>query len=179
MTREHPWWGAVLAEHPAVAAQILEDIAEHGPRSPRDYGGGGSGWWEWTPVKRVFESLWTAGEIAVRERRGFERLYDLTERVIPAEHRTGALDEDEALRERLRATVRARGIVTRGRLTDYYRVRGGQRAIAGALAELIAAGELAEAQVGEWPVVLDAEAQAALEAPPTPRPRCCSARSTT
>lgn len=170
MSREHPWWGAVLAEHPDVAARILADIAEHGPRSPRDYGGGGGGWWDWTPVKRVFESLWTAGEIAVRERRGFERLYDLTERVIPAEHRTGSLDADEALREQLRATLAARGIVTRARVPDYYRVAGGQRACAGAIADLVASGEAVEGQVGDWPVLLDPAAAAALEAPPTPRP---------
>lgn len=169
MVREHPWWGAVLAEHADVAERVLADIAEHGPRSPRDYGGGGGGWWDWTPVKKVFESLWTAGELAVRERRGFERIYDLAERVIPAELRSAPLDEDEAMRALVRRTVAARGIVTRGRVHDYFRIAGGQRACAGAVDALLDAGELHRGMLGDLPVVLDEDAAGLLEEPPSPR----------
>ncbi len=51
----------------------------------------------------MFEALWTAGDIAVYERRGFERMYDLTERVIPAEHRATEPDDAETLRHFVRA----------------------------------------------------------------------------
>src|SRR5262249_20778007 len=111
--RQHPWWGRILDEYPDLTAAVLAAITQQGPLSARALGGAGKGFWEWTPVKRVFEALWTAGEIAVYERRGFERMYDLSERVIPAAYRTDEPDDDEMLRHFVRRTVRSRGVVTR------------------------------------------------------------------
>jgi uncharacterized protein YcaQ len=165
---EHPWWDGILTEHRALADRILADIVERGPLSARSYGGAGSGYWEWTPAKKVFEALWTAGEVAVAERRGFERMYDLTERVIPAEHRGPAPATDEVLRHLVERTVHARGVVTRGRLGDYYRVKGGVAALAVPVAELVAAGRLVACRVGEHEALCDAEAAALAEAPPSP-----------
>ena len=101
--REHPWWGGVLKEYPDLVEAIMGAIDEQRPAArPRSFGGAGKGYWEWTPAKRVFEALWTAGDLAVYERRGFERMYDLTERVIPAEHRG-----DRARRRRDAAALHA------------------------------------------------------------------------
>jgi hypothetical protein len=166
--REHPWWAGVLREQEALAGRVLADIAEGGPSSPRAYGGSGGGYWDWTPAKKVFEALWTAGELAVIERRGFERIYDLTERVIPAAHRGPAPDEDEMLRHLVRRTVAARGVVTRARVADYYRLAGGVKRVAGALAELEAAGELVPCTVGDHAAVCDPAAAALAETPPEP-----------
>ncbi len=44
---------------------------------------GASGWWEWKPHKRHLEGLFTAGKVMVIERRNFQRVYDLTHRVMP------------------------------------------------------------------------------------------------
>ena len=85
--REHPWWGGVLKEYPTWSRRSWRRSPSAVPLSARWFGGAGRTV-EWTPAKRVFEALWTAGDLAVYERRGFERMYDLTERVIPAEHRT-------------------------------------------------------------------------------------------
>ena len=46
-------------------------------------GGKGNGWWDWKPEKRHLEVLFTAGQLMVRERRNFQRVYDLAERVMP------------------------------------------------------------------------------------------------
>ncbi len=43
------------------------------------------GWWSWKPAKQALEYLFTAGELMVRERRSFQRIYDLRERVLPAD----------------------------------------------------------------------------------------------
>ena len=45
---------------------------------------GNSGWWDWKPEKRHLEILFTAGKLMVAERRNFHRVYDLTERLLPA-----------------------------------------------------------------------------------------------
>ena len=127
----HRWFHGVLEEHGDIARQVMADIERLGPRSPRDYGGAGAGMWNWTPVKKVFETLWTRGDLTVCERRGFERIYDLTERVIPARYLDEPPSVDECLRFFVRRTVRARGVVTLSRVWDHYRVRGQQRRVAG------------------------------------------------
>ncbi len=166
--RVHHWWGPVLDEHRALAARVMADVTATGPSSPRAYGGAGKGYWEWTPVKRVFEALWTAGELAVVERRGFERIYDLTERVIPSELLGALPDEGDRLRHFVRRTVRARGVVTVGRLHDYFRFRGGSRRVAAPIRELVQAGDLVAARVGDWDAVVDQEAARAATTPPDP-----------
>ncbi len=164
---EHPWYQDVLAENRELAHRVLADIAETGPSSARAYGGAGAGFWNWTPAKKVFEALWTAGELAVAERRGFERLYDLTERVIPAAYRTEVPSEEEVMRAFLERAVRSRGIVTVDRLADYYRVRPRTR-LTRALGELLREGALLACRVGEHAAVCDAAAAALVDAPPAP-----------
>jgi len=167
--RAHPWFSKALDEHPDIADRILADIAASGPTSARAYGGAGSGYWEWTPTKRVIEALWTRGDLAVATRRGFERIYDLSERVIPAAALTAPEPDDEELQMgQVRRTLRARGVVTRMRLADYYRVAGGERTLRRSISALVEGGEAVEARLGDWPVLLDPAAAATLESPPTP-----------
>jgi len=67
---------------------ILDRIAREGPVSSSDVGEGEErgkgGWWDWHPSKTALEWLWRTGKIAVTRRDGFRKVYDLTERVIPA-----------------------------------------------------------------------------------------------
>ena len=166
--RIHHWFGPVLNEHRELVERVLRDIEAGGPSSPRAYGGAGTGYWQWTPVKRVFEALWTAGELAVVERRGFERLFDLAERVIPAEHRGPAPTEEERLRHLVLRTVRARGVVTTARVGDYFRLKGGQKRVAGVIRDLVDEGALLAARVGRHEAVLDPEVEPLLADPPQP-----------
>ena len=74
---------------------MLDDILDHvraeGPamarhlRRPQD--ASAEGWWDWHPSKTALEYLWRTGALAVCRREGFQKVYDLTERVIPAAHR--------------------------------------------------------------------------------------------
>ena len=67
---------------------VLQQISDHGPVSSSDVGEGeargSGGWWDWHPSKAALEFLWRTGEIAVTRRIGFRKVYDLTERVLPA-----------------------------------------------------------------------------------------------
>lgn len=106
-------------------------------------------WWDWSAEKLALEWLFAAGEVTVAGRRGFERLYDLPGRVIPAElldHPT--LDEAEAQRRLLLNSADALGVATEKDLRDYYRLDAGdgKRRIA----ELVEAGELLPAVVEGW-----------------------------
>lgn len=66
---------------------LLRHIEQQGPVRSADFSAekkGNSGWWDWKPEKRHTEILFTAGKLMVAERRNFHRVYDLTERLLPA-----------------------------------------------------------------------------------------------
>ena len=72
--------------------------------------------WNWKPEKRILEDLFAAGEVVVAGRDGFQRLYDLPERVIPREQLEAPVPSEEEFRRgyALRAVQGARG-ADRGR----------------------------------------------------------------
>jgi uncharacterized protein YcaQ len=70
--------------------EVLRQISDDGCCTSGDVGHGESrgsgGWWDWHPSKTALEYLWRSGQVSVVRREGFKKVYDLTERVIPAEH---------------------------------------------------------------------------------------------
>ena len=128
MSQHHPWRGDVISEHPALAQEVRAAVRERGPLASRDFDGSGpGGMWNWKPAKVMLEALWHRGEVVIAGRvSGFQRLYDLAERVIPREV-LGAPEPDEAARLR-ELTVRAvgsRGALTESGLMEHWRLRGG------------------------------------------------------
>src|SRR5262249_1136447 len=81
------WWGRRHDHAPKVKEAVVTALRDRGPVTARFFaGGGGGGMWNWKPEKRLLEDLFAAGEVAVSGRDGFQRLYDLAERVIPREY---------------------------------------------------------------------------------------------
>ncbi|HSC17976.1 MAG TPA: crosslink repair DNA glycosylase YcaQ family protein, partial [Rhizomicrobium sp.] len=69
-----------------VIATVRAHVAENGAVRARDLlhlGGRRGPWWGWGPAKGALEFLWRTGELAVVNRSGFEKVYDLAERLIP------------------------------------------------------------------------------------------------
>ncbi len=70
-----------------LAPEILRRIRDEGPLQSRDFesppGSKSTGWWDWKPAKRVLEQLFLCGELMVTHRDGFQKIYDLRERVLP------------------------------------------------------------------------------------------------
>jgi uncharacterized protein len=146
-----------LREHPEVAEQVLAEIQARGALGSRDFEGeGGGGMWNWKPAKRVLDSLWDRGDLSIAGRRGFQRLYDLTERVIPR----GVLDapvpsDGDALRGLVLRAVRGRGALTESGIAEHYRVPGRRAAIRPYVDALVAEGELQRLAVADGgPAVL-------------------------
>ena len=84
----HPWWGDLIGAHPEVADTLRRRIRDEGPLRSQDMEGrSGKGWWDLKAAKKVATALWSSGELAIRERVGFQRIYDLADRVIPASYR--------------------------------------------------------------------------------------------
>jgi uncharacterized protein YcaQ len=140
------------AERRPEAEAVLERIRKEGPCAASDFEGGRSrpGWWEWGHSKRVLEWLFWAGHITTATRRGsFERVYDLTERVIPA--KILALPtpaEREAQRALVERAAQALGIATAPELRDYFRL--GPDDAKSAIETLVEAGILQPVEVPGW-----------------------------
>lgn len=90
-----------------VLRNVRARLRREGSLTARDFEDKGpkGGWWGWGPSKTALEALWRMGEVAIARRDGFEKVYDLTERVIPEEYRKArpslASSEDWACREAL------------------------------------------------------------------------------
>ncbi|ALI03088.1 winged helix-turn-helix domain-containing protein [Pseudomonas sp. FW306-02-F02-AA] len=106
-------------------------------------------WWDWSAEKHALEWLFAAGEVTVAGRRGFERLYDLPERVIPESIlKQPLLGETEAQRGLLLHAANALGVGTEKDLRDYFRL--GLTECRNGLAELVENGELLVCGVQGW-----------------------------
>src|ERR1700753_3367428 len=125
---EAGWRGLRLfaGESRAEAEGFLKRIRNEGPSAASDFEEkrGRSGWWEWGDAKRALEWLFWSGHITTATRRGsFERVYDLTERVIPAEILAlPTPDEKEAQRSLIERAAQALGVATAQDLRDYFRL---------------------------------------------------------
>lgn len=133
----HPWWGDLLGEHPKVAEDLLCRVRDGGPlRSAEMEGQSGKGWWDLKVAKRVAAALWSSGELAIRERAAFQRVYDLAERVIPESLRRAELPPEEALERLLLLALGGHGWAATGTLAQTWRLRNRPTEIKAALARL-------------------------------------------
>ncbi len=67
-------------------AEVRGELESRGPLATRDFPRPArmeksEGWWDWSPHKAALEFLWRTGEVAIHSRRGFEKIYDIAERV--------------------------------------------------------------------------------------------------
>jgi uncharacterized protein YcaQ len=153
------WWqryGELAQRAPELVSAVLGAVKEQGPVGAgtleRELGAGiravpGS-WWNRTDTKRICEWLFGMGQLVAGTRRGFERLYDLPERVLPAEVLGRRVDPEQGARELVTRASSALGIATEADLRDYYRLRPERSRKA--VTELVEAGELQPVMVSGW-----------------------------
>lgn len=127
-------WGNVARvglQQKDLVARVRETIAEHGPMSASDFEAlgdtrprkRGQGWWSWNDTKRAVEYLFWCGELTpLRRCSSFERVYDLTERVIPQDLLNARVDEEEAYAQLTERAARAYGVAMESDLRDYFRL---------------------------------------------------------
>ena len=170
-------WGNMVRlqrERPGYVAEVLDRVREQGPtkasellETRRERPGT---MWNWHPAKVALEWLFFTGALTARSRTaGFERVYDLTERVLPpAVLQAPTPEPAAAFRELVRTAARALGVATERDLRDYFRLR--PAAARTAIEELTEAGELLPVRVDGWaaPAWLDPAAR---------RPRWIRARA--
>lgn len=123
-TKSFAVWGRQNADLVAsVRARVerdgpLQSKAFERPEGPRPEPWA---WWGGKPEKQALDYLWTIGDLVVTGRVGFQRIYDLTERVFPDLMAQPPLPSEEERRAFVRMAVRALGIVTPAWVSDYFR----------------------------------------------------------
>jgi len=139
------WYGAVDKTHPHLREQVLDEIRLRGPLGSRHFEGAArqGEMWGWKPAKQMLELLWNHGELVVAARQGFQRLYDVPERVLPPSVLDApAPPEPDRLRTLALRAVRARGALTERGIVEHWRLGGGVARIRDAVASLVAHGAL-------------------------------------
>ena len=139
-------------ERKAYIREVLAEIADRGALAARELSDPGTrskAMWARNKGKTALEFLFWSGQVTAATRRNFERVYDLTERVIPADILALPTPaEEDAQRELLRIAARAHGVATESDLRDYFRLP--TTACKRHLEELVEAGDLLPAQVEGW-----------------------------
>ena len=143
--------GRFVTERRAYVDEVLARVRSEGAMAASALEGprGAGGWWGWRDVKRALEWLFWAGHVTTATRRGFERVYDLPERVLPAAIlATPTPAPADAHRSLLLTAARALGIATMGDLRDYFRLSPAEAT--GRVGELVGMGELRPVTVEGW-----------------------------
>ena len=138
--------------HKDLVTAALEQIRERGALGASelaDCGKSKGSWWGWSQGKEILEWLFWIGDVTTARRRNFERLYDLTERVLPERVRTASVPPPEqARRELMAVSARALGVATARDLRDYFRLPAEDAALR--VAELVEEGTLQPVAVEGW-----------------------------
>jgi uncharacterized protein YcaQ len=138
-------------ERKDLVRKVRDAFEERGPLSASDFEDAKStgSWWGWTDTKRAVEFLYWCGDITPLKRRSsFERIYDLSERIIPRDVLAAHVPDREAHRDLVAHAARALGIATEADLRDYFRLPVAPARTA--VSELVASGVLVPVTVRNW-----------------------------
>ncbi|WP_377295905.1 winged helix-turn-helix domain-containing protein [Rhizobium sp. SGZ-381] len=107
----------------AVFEETYARVKEGGPvmaREIRHADHTSGGWWNWHPSKTALEYHWRTGRLAIAGRVNFQKVYDLTERVVPAHHHEPEVSHDEFVDWACRAALTRLGFATSGEIAAFF-----------------------------------------------------------
>ncbi|MBN1579929.1 MAG: YcaQ family DNA glycosylase [Anaerolineae bacterium] len=137
-----------LREHKQLVKEVLDRIRAEGPlgtadfKAPEEFERGT--WWSWKPAKEALETLLAVGDLMVAERRNFQRIYDLTERVLPDWVDTEEPIPEEVARFEIRRVLAMLGAASKSEIQ--WR-RGNKKALSEAIDELVDSGEMVAVEI--------------------------------
>ena len=106
-----------------AADEVLARIRDTGPVLSREMKAEptkSTGWWDWHPSKTALEFLWHTGKLAIAGREGFQKIYDLTERVIPEPHHSTEVSEADFIHWAATSALERLGFATSGEIAAFY-----------------------------------------------------------
>ncbi len=125
----------VLQEQDKSCGEVLARLRGEGPLTANELGGAKKGgtWFDWSETKIAAEWLLDVGTLVCRQRRGFQRVYDLAERAIPADLLEQDWSDEECAARLVATAAAALGVATVADLAAYRGLT--QRIVRAALSE--------------------------------------------
>jgi uncharacterized protein len=137
--------------------ELLARIRSDGPIRSRDVETNtkkSTGWWDWKPAKKALEQMYMEGDLMVSDREGFQKTYDLTERVLPSHVDTRLPSIEEFAAHILAQQLRCHGVVSLKGLTYQRRSPELRQAMKSLVNEQLAQGSLEQVQVSKGDLFL-------------------------
>lgn len=133
---------------PELMSHVKNIIAKEGAKKSSDFKhkrNANSGWWDWKPAKIALEQLYMEGQLMVQKRQGFQKLYELTENVLPAEINTSVPTTEEYCIHLIKRYLYTQGIGTAENIA--YLRKGLKPKVHNCLIQMYADGELEKVSV--------------------------------
>ncbi len=105
-------WGVKRKD---IIEEVYGHVKKNGPTQSASLGAGkkgGNGWWDWKKEKRALEHLFTVGRLMVAYRKGFQKYYDLTERVLPSSQNSEPMTDEQAANFVVQTTLGSLGLAS-------------------------------------------------------------------
>lgn len=118
--------GKWLDEHAEVAERVLNHIRTYGETRTADFqrtDGQKGTWWNWKDEQIALEYLYFMGDLMVRKRHNFQRMYDLRERVFPDADKLPKVSFEDAHDQFVLYTVQALGVTKAEWIANYFRLK--------------------------------------------------------
>jgi uncharacterized protein YcaQ len=131
--------------------EILKRVEAEGPLRTRDFADTrqvNNGWWDWKPAKQALEQLFMQGELMVSGREGFQKVYDLPERVLPDWVDSSMPTMDEYAGHLIDTTLRAHGFASLVSMAYLRKGKPLREAIKAQLQQRLEANQLTTVELG-------------------------------
>ena len=140
-----------------LMGELLTRIRVEGPIRSRDIETNTTkraGWWDWKPAKKALEQLYMEGDLMVSDREGFQKTYDLTERVLPSHVNAQIPSMEEFAAHMVEQQLRCHGVVSLKGFTYQRRNADLRKAVKALVNERLAQRMLEPVQVSSGEVFL-------------------------
>lgn len=115
--KNYKTWGKANRK---IISYVYNRIKNEGPLQSKDFDDkrdSASGWWDWKPSKDALDFLFHQGKLMIAKRSGFQKVYDLAERILPANIDSSCPTEKEYYKHIIENSIKANGLVTEKEIT--------------------------------------------------------------
>ena len=136
-----------------IVNSVLDFVCNYGPVLSSSFPNldkRAGGWWNRKPEKEALEYLFDIGMLMVKERRNFQRVYDLRERVLPDWDDSNVPSTEEMNKSLVLKSAKAMGVAKLTWISDYFRLD--KTSTVTAVKQLLDEGELIQVEVEGWDV---------------------------
>ena len=140
-----------------LMGELLARVRSAGPIRSRDVETNTTkraGWWDWKPAKKALEQLYMEGDLMVSDRKGFQKTYDLTERVLPSHVNSQMPSMEELAMHIVEQQLRCHGFASLKGLTYLRRHTELRKAVKDLINERLAQRTLEQVQVSSGEVFI-------------------------